>query len=813
MKTTGIIVSCVVPLLCQALVLSAAETNAPPPGKLHGDSRKAVEAGGAGARQALESVLVLPENKPVKVPGFRGLKTGAPARAVTGSTLRWDRTGLEAVFDCADTAILADQQGRDNFKLWKDDCVYVWLYPGHVHGVTSNMVMVQVTAGGVLHDNRNKDWKIDIAGVETEVTRTGAGWRARVKVPWKGLDVPCPSPGDVWCINLSRVDYPGKYDYNAMEQSSWMTVPDGEVTDDKQWANVIFAGANARPDDKEMLAAKSAVEDLHKAEQAESKAKIKAKRLAIEPANPNASPDAYRLLKYLATLPEKPDKRVLIGQSAYTESYEKYVDALARSTGKYPALLEVGWQIGGGRATDIASNNRMLIEHWKAGGLVSIMINLINPFNPSRELWEDRPVTRGSVADVLKPGTPANAIWRGYLGRIAWGLAQLRDAGVVVLWRPLHEMTFRECYWYDIGASYPDAEPYKNLWKDMFNYLTYEKGLNNLLWVYSVANTGGEEHGCIPADIAYPGDDYVDIVGLSVYGNDVQVRGLAYDQLNALGKPFAFGEFGPEGFDRSWDNLRLVEAIRNRYPATIYALYWGSWGSNLMTVVENKNADRLLNDPLILNRGELDWKGIAVPDSWVHPPRTDIKADVVGDTGMLGRIPLKRGSINLQGEPGGLQSAGDLKMTREQGGKTFQGTVMCSNTAVKMVQRVSEKNGGLQIDLEGYAEGRAPEVWYTLQVPTTRFAGGTYAADRRTGTLPKDPLPEGERKFFEGKVGKVSFTAPGGLKLGFELEPEADLYIQDSRKWSPNFSMPIVVRPDGSAKGGKTKLTIRLSVE
>ena len=68
-------------------------------------------------------------------------------------------------------------------------------------------------------------------------------------------------------------------------------------------------------------------------------------------------------------------------------------------------------------------------------------------------------------------------------------------------------------------------------------------------------------------------------------------------------------------------------------------------------------------------------------------------------------------------------------------------------------------------------------------------------------------------KFFQGKVGKVFFTAPGGLKLGFEMEPAAEIYIQDSRRWSANFSMPIVVRPDTSAKDGKTKLTIRLSLD
>ncbi len=798
-----------------ALLASEPETNATSFTKALGGSAETVSIQ-AVPLPVVENILILPADKPVNVPGFRLLSfggiadVGAKAKSATEATLRWDKTGLEAVFDCTDAAIVAELQGRDNMKLWKDDCVYVWLAPSHIDNAANTMIMVQVSAGGVVHDNRNKDQEVDIEGLEAEVTRTDTGWRARVKVPWKGLDVPCPKPGDVWCINLTRMDHPGKYDYNTMEHSSWMPIPGGDELDMKSWAHIIVAGATVTP---EVIAAKNALDESFRADKTVVAAKLKAKRLAIEPANPNASPDAYKLLKYLASLPDKPDKRVLIGQNCTMADHDKFIDALAKSTGKWPALLEMSWELGGGNTTDIAGNNQMLIDHWNAGGLVSIQLNPVNPFNPNiGRYWDDRPVTRGSLAEVLKPGTPANAIWMDYLSRIARGMAPLRDAGVVVLFRPLHEMTFRDCYWYDAGASYPDPEPFRNLWKLMFNYLTYECGLNNLIWVYAAADS--EPYGA-PTDFCYPGDEYVDMVGLSFYMDDkMTIQGQGYSRLSALGKPFAFTEFGlGQPCHGLWDNMRLLQVIREKYPETIYALYWPSWTGNLTSIVENKNADKLLNDPMVLNRGELDWKVIAVPDSWVHPPKTDIKVAVVGDNGFLGRIPLKRGTVNLQGEPLGLPYAKDLEVTTEQGVKICRWTVVSSNAAIRMVQRVSENNGNLQIDLEASADGKAPEIWYTLQVPTTRFAGGTYAAGSKTGPLSSDPLPMDAIKFFEGKVRKVSFTAPGGLKLGFELEPAAEIYIQDSRKWSPNFSMPMGVRPDSAVKDGKTKLTIRLSLD
>ena len=51
------------------------------------------------------------------------------------------------------------------------------------------------------------------------------------------------------------------------------------------------------------------------------------------------------------------------------------------------------------------------------------------------------------------------------------------------------------------------------MWLDMFNYLTYNKGLNNLLWVYSMGNSWNQL-----LKNYYPGwEELFNTVGINIY--------------------------------------------------------------------------------------------------------------------------------------------------------------------------------------------------------------------------------------------------------------------------------------------------------
>jgi mannan endo-1,4-beta-mannosidase len=326
----------------------------------------------------------------------------------------------------------------------------------------------------------------------------------------------------------------------------------------------------------------------------------------LEPANPNASQNARKVLNYLAALPGQRRGHLISGQhlsgarnAAF--GYREFVTPLFQATGEWVAL--VGADYGNGRTSaDIAADNQVLIDHWNAGGLVTISFHANNPWTGG-DSWD---LTGRDLVELVTPGTAANRVWMAELDKVAAGLAELRDAGVVVLWRPFHEMTFTKTFWWDSGAHPGHPEPFIDLWQHMFDYFTHVKGLDNLLWVYSVANNENEN----PVLAAmYPGQAYVDMVGVDVYDDSVEIRGDGYDRLVALGKPFALTEFGPRNKrDGSYDNLTTVKTIQDRYPATTYVLQWSSWPQNKVAIVDNRNASAFMKSRWIITRGELDWQ-------------------------------------------------------------------------------------------------------------------------------------------------------------------------------------------------------------
>jgi mannan endo-1,4-beta-mannosidase len=97
---------------------------------------------------------------------------------------------------------------------------------------------------------------------------------------------------------------------------------------------------------------------------------------------------------------------------------------------------------------------------------------------------------------------------------IAAQLLRLQDAGVTVLWRPIHEASGGWFWW---GAH--GAEPYLMLWRLLYDRLVNHHHLHNLIWVWN-----GQRDGW------YPGDAYVDIVGQDIYDTkrDYQPQEAAY---------------------------------------------------------------------------------------------------------------------------------------------------------------------------------------------------------------------------------------------------------------------------------------------
>jgi mannan endo-1,4-beta-mannosidase len=121
---------------------------------------------------------------------------------------------------------------------------------------------------------------------------------------------------------------------------------------------------------------------------------------------------------------------------------------------------------------------------------------------------------------------------------IAVQLLKLKNAGVPVLWRPLHEA---EGGWFWWGAKGPEAARW--LWKLLFDRLVNHHGLNNLIWVWTSS-------GSSQALNWYPGDEYVDMIGADIYLPDGTYSSnfVTFDNLASIfggRKIIALSETGP----------------------------------------------------------------------------------------------------------------------------------------------------------------------------------------------------------------------------------------------------------------------------
>jgi mannan endo-1,4-beta-mannosidase len=136
----------------------------------------------------------------------------------------------------------------------------------------------------------------------------------------------------------------------------------------------------------------------------------------------------------------------------------------------------------------------------------------------------------------------------GNLARYADALARFDLRRVPILFRPLHEMTGAWFWWgftsWDCarlvpGAKVTGGEAYRKVYRTIVDYLRRERGLDNLLFAYAPDKLwdglGSTEEERYLA--GYPGDAYVDVLGIDLYfldgidANQLQTTYTRYLQL------------------------------------------------------------------------------------------------------------------------------------------------------------------------------------------------------------------------------------------------------------------------------------------
>jgi mannan endo-1,4-beta-mannosidase len=313
---------------------------------------------------------------------------------------------------------------------------------------------------------------------------------------------------------------------------------------------------------------------------------------SAEPANPNANAPARVVLNFIASLSGRTNKNLLSGQFSNfgNGTSLRIIEQIHEKTDHWPAMIGVDYADFGRGSLTYQVPNKVAVEFWKHGGLVTISAHLYNPANPQGGGLRDKGV---NLDELLQASTDIHQRWMQELDSIVAGLKELQDAGVVVLWRPFHEMNGGWFWW---GAKDPDL--FIKVWRHMFDYFSKDKGLNHLLWVYS------PNHGQNTAKY-YAGDTYVDLAGLDAYTDFIDKQHVkGYDEVAALPKPFGFTEYGPHGPQNppgDFDYLRFIEGIQKEFPKTCFFMSWNAKWS----LASNQHTKELLNHPAVANREDL----------------------------------------------------------------------------------------------------------------------------------------------------------------------------------------------------------------
>jgi len=236
---------------------------------------------------------------------------------------------------------------------------------------------------------------------------------------------------------------------------------------------------------------------------------------------PNPTKEAVNLYNFLKA---SFGTKVLSGTTSNNNNSNDEATWVFQQTGKWPALacfdfinhpwINQNW-------VDYAAPLRNGKDYWNNNGIINLMWHWRDPLsvNKSGAFY-----TADTNFDVSKVTDPTSAEYKAMIADIdliSTYLQQFKDANIPVIWRPLHEASGGWFWW---GAK--GAEPCKALWKLMYDRMVNVHGLNNLIWVWTT-DVSSEALNW------YPGDNYVDIVGMDIYPGDNQ-HGSQYFSFNKV---------------------------------------------------------------------------------------------------------------------------------------------------------------------------------------------------------------------------------------------------------------------------------------
>jgi len=230
----------------------------------------------------------------------------------------------------------------------------------------------------------------------------------------------------------------------------------------------------------------------------------------IIPVNKNATKEVCNVLEYLASIS---GSDIIAGQHTQTMD-QKELLYIERLTGKLPALcgfelLAYSPNINYDESDEVClkevEENKNTLDaalKWANDhrGLITFTWHWFSPVGGKGKAFYSRH-TDFDPRDVLVENSKSRSAFYSDMDHMAQILMPFKEAGMPIIWRPLHES---EGTWFWWGSKGPAVAA--ELYKLMFDHFTGVHALDNLIWVWNC-----------PLREGYVGDEYADIISVDIY--------------------------------------------------------------------------------------------------------------------------------------------------------------------------------------------------------------------------------------------------------------------------------------------------------
>ena len=213
----------------------------------------------------------------------------------------------------------------------------------------------------------------------------------------------------------------------------------------------------------------------------------------------------------------------------------------------------------------------LIIDAYSKGGIITISWHADNPTS-NGDSWDVTP----SVKDIIGNGVYVEK-YELWVKKVADYLKTLKYKGkaIPIIFRPFHEMNGEWFWWGNPNCS---SIEYIQLWRNTVYLLRDKYKVHNLIYAYSPNKLRPNDNYLE----YYPGDRFVDILGIDIYDfqNSVEYINSVVNDLKIVkdiattkNKLYAFTETGLEAIPtKKWFTQELYPNIENSGIAWI--LFW-----------------------------------------------------------------------------------------------------------------------------------------------------------------------------------------------------------------------------------------------